>query len=111
MDEVVNFLIGLGFNGLLIFVLLSLNNKMNSHKKRLSLLSLISTIIFAIIPTIGFKVDNDLGYYYFGFPAEGLVYRGGWVLTFSSLGLIFNFFFFYCVFKLILKLWKTPDNI
>ncbi|QBP41960.1 hypothetical protein [Paenisporosarcina antarctica] len=108
MEKVIAFLLGVGFNALIIIVLLSLNGKINYHKIRLSILSLISTIIFTIIPTIGYRVDKDLGDYHFGFPAEGLVYRGGLDLTVSSFGLIFNFFFFYWIFKLILVLWKAP---
>jgi hypothetical protein len=94
--------------GLIVLVLVSLlspKNKMTSTKKKLYLLSLISTVVFALIPTIGYQVDSN-GYHYFGFPAEGFVYRGG-VFTFSSLGLFFNFFLFYCFFKLLLKLWKA----
>lgn len=56
-------------------------------KKRLTILSLFSTIIFTIIPTIGYRVEKDLGAYYFGFPADGFVYRSGGDLTFASLGL------------------------
>ena len=95
--------------GLIVLVLVSLlnrKNKMTSTKKKLYLLSLISTVIFALIPTIGYQVDSN-GYHYFGFPAEGFVYRGGWVFTFSSLGLIFNFFLFYWFFKLLLYLWRA----
>jgi hypothetical protein len=95
--------------GLIVLVLVSLlspKNKMTSTKKKLYLLSLISTVVFALIPTIGYQVDSN-GYHYFGFPAEGFVYRGGGVFIFSSLGLFFNFFLFYCFFKLLLKLWKA----
>ncbi|TDL60087.1 hypothetical protein E2R56_31445 [Rhodococcus qingshengii] len=105
MFDVINLLLGLVVNGLVIAVLLNIN-KMNSQKIKLSILSLISTIIIAIIPILGYRVDNDFGHYYFGFPADALVYRGGWLFTFASFGLIFNFFFFYWIFKLILKIWK-----
>jgi len=86
--------------------LLSQKNKMNSTKKKLYLLSLISTVIFAFIPTGGYQVDSN-GYLYFGFPAESFVYRGGLVCTFSSFGLLFNFFLFYWFFKLLLYLWRV----
>lgn len=95
--------------GLIVLVLVSSfspKNKMSSSKKKLYLLSLISTVVFALIPTIGYQVDSN-GYHYFGFPAEGFVYRGGWVFTFSSLGLFFNFFLFYWFFKLLLYLWRV----
>lgn len=101
------------FFGLIVLVfvfvltrLLSPKNKMNSTKKNLYLLSLISTVIFAFIPTGGYQVDSN-GYLYFGFPAESFVYRGGLVFTFSSLGLLFNFFLFYWFFKLLLYLWRV----
>ena len=87
------FIITLWINCISISQLVKPKNKMTSTKKKLYLLSLISTVIFALIPTIGYQVDSN-GYHYFGFPAEGFVYRGGWVFTFSSLGLIFNFFLF-----------------
>ena len=92
-----------------VFVLASLlspKNKMNSTKKKLYLLSLISTVIFAFIPTGGYQVDSN-GYLYFGFPAESFVYRGGLVFTFSSLGLLFNFFLLYWFFKQLLYLWRV----
>jgi hypothetical protein len=82
--------------GLIVLVLASLlspKNKMNSAKKKLFLLSFISTIIFAFLPTVGYQVDSD-GNNRFGFPAEGVVYRGGSAFTYSSLGLLFNFFCF-----------------
>ncbi|WP_291759570.1 hypothetical protein [Lysinibacillus sp. UBA5990] len=101
------------FLGLIVLILvfglaglLSPQNKMNSSKKKVYLLSLISTVIFAFIPTGGYQVDSN-GYLYFGFPAESFVYRGGLVFTFSSLGLLFNFFLFYWFFKLLLYLWRV----
>ncbi|WP_369435990.1 hypothetical protein [Lysinibacillus fusiformis] len=91
---------------LVLVSLLSPKNKITSTKKKLYILSLISTVIFALIPTIGYQVDSN-GYHYFGFPAEGFVYRGGLVFSFSSLGLLFNFFLFYWFFKLLLYLWRV----
>ncbi|MBV7505013.1 hypothetical protein KW850_07050 [Bacillus sp. sid0103] len=108
MEKVLAFLFRIGLNALIILALLSLNGKINPHKKRLSILSLISTFIFTFIPTIVNRVDKDLWEFNLCFPAEGFVYRGGWDLTFVSFGFIFNFFFFYWVLKLILKLWKEP---
>ena len=102
----VNLLLLFGLIVLVLVSLLSPKNKMNSTKKKLYLLSLISTVIFALIPTIGYQVDGN-GNHFFGFPAEGFVYRGGWVFTFSSLGLLFNFFLFYWFFKLLLYLWRV----
>ncbi|KAA0542762.1 hypothetical protein FZW96_21145 [Bacillus sp. BGMRC 2118] len=90
----------------MLVTLLSPKIKMPSTKKKLYLLSLISTIIFALIPTIGYQVDSH-GYHYFGFPAEGFVYRGGLVFTFSSLGLFFDFFLFYWFYKLLLYLLRA----
>ncbi|MDN3015673.1 hypothetical protein PH210_05550 [Paenibacillus sp. BSR1-1] len=76
MLNVIAFILGLGSNALIIFALLSLKGKTIGIKKRLSILSLFTIIIFALIQAIGYRVDNDFGSYYFGFPAEGLVYRG-----------------------------------
>ncbi|WHY69470.1 hypothetical protein [Neobacillus sp. SuZ13] len=103
MEKVISFLFGIAMNALIIMALLSLNGKINRQKKWLSILSLISTIIFSFIPTTGTRVDKDLWEYHLGFPAEGFIYRGGWDINFSSLGFIYNFFFFYWVFKFILK--------
>src|SRR4051794_27124043 len=108
VEEMLAFLFGIVLNGLIIMALLSLNGKINRHKKWLSIISLISTIIFTFIPTMVNRVDKDLKEFHLGLPAEGFVYRGGWDLSFSSFGFIFNFFFFYWVFKLILKLRKAP---
>jgi hypothetical protein len=110
MEQLLNavtFLLVLGFNASLIFALLSFKGKIIGIKKLISILSLFSTIIFAIIPTIGYRIEKDSGAYYFGFPADAFVYRGGGQLTFASFGLLFNFFFFYWIFKLILKIWKV----
>ncbi len=95
--------------GLIVLVLVSLlspKNKMTSTKKKLYILSLISTVIFAFIPAVGYQVDNN-GYHHFGFPAESFVNRGGWVFTFSSFGLLLNFFLFYWFFKLLIYLWRV----
>lgn len=105
-ERVFDLIIGIGFNALIILVLLSLKGKIDLQKKRLSILSLISTIIFTIIPTIGYRADKDSSSYYFGFPADGFFYRDGGDLTIASLGLSFNFFFYYWIFKLIWKIWK-----
>ncbi|MED3554301.1 hypothetical protein [Cytobacillus praedii] len=102
----VNLLLLFGLIILVLVSLLSAKNKMIPIKKMLYLSSLISTVILALISTIGYQVDSN-GYQYFGFPAEDFVYRGGGVFTFSSLGLFFNFFLSYCFFKLLLKLWKA----
>ncbi|MEH7159355.1 hypothetical protein [Neobacillus drentensis] len=107
LEGVLDFLFGISMNALIIMALLSLYGKINRDKKWLSILSLISTIIFSFIPTIDNQVDKDLWEYHLGFPAEGFVYRDGWDLTFSSLGFIYNFFFFNWVFKIILKLKKA----
>lgn len=107
MEKVLAFLFEIALNALIIMALLSLNGKINRHKKWLSIFSLISTIIFSFIPTIVNRVDKDLWEDHLGLPAESFLYRGGWDLNFSSFGFIFNFFFFYWVFKLILKLRKA----
>lgn len=106
--EMVNLSLLLGLF-VLVLVLVSLfspKNKMTSTKKKLYILSLILTVIFAFIPTSGYLVDSN-GYQSFGFPAESFVYRGGWVFTFSSFGLLLNFFLFYWFFKLLLYLWRV----
>ncbi|MEH7418833.1 hypothetical protein V7266_26735 [Neobacillus drentensis] len=105
--NVIVFILELGLNAVLICVLLSLNGKIMGIKKRLAILSLFSINISTIIPTIGYRVEKDSGAYYFGFPADGFVYRGGGDLTFASLGLLFNFFFFYWIYKIILIIWKA----
>ena len=107
MFEIMAFLIALAFNVLIIAIFLNSKDKMDTRKKGLCLLSLLAMILTSTIPTIGYRVDSNFGYVYLGFPAEMLVYRGDWVLTFASLGLIFNFFFYYWCFKLILKILKV----
>jgi len=102
----VNLLLLLVLFVLVLVSLLSPKNKMTSTKKKLYILSLILTVIFAFISTSGYQVDSN-GYQSFGFPAESFVYRGGWVFTFSSFGLLLNFFLFYWFFKLLLYLWRV----
>jgi hypothetical protein len=102
--KVIAFLLGIGLNAILIISLLSLKGKIIGTKKWISILSLFSTIIFTTIPTIGYRVEKDSGAYYFGFPADGIVYRGGWDVTFDSLGLLFNFFFFYLIYHFVRKI-------
>ncbi|WP_316572712.1 hypothetical protein [Neobacillus sp. YIM B06451] len=106
IEEMPNVLLLFGLIVLVLFSLLSPKNKMTSTKKNLYLLSLISTIFFALIPEIGYQVRGN-GVIYFGFPAEAFEYRGVGVSTFRLLGLIFNFLLFYWFFKLLLKLWKA----
>ncbi|MCS0824796.1 hypothetical protein NX029_12510 [Cytobacillus firmus] len=104
MSDALTLLMGFLVNGLIIAALLNIK-KMNSQKVKLAILSLISIIIIAIIPDLGYRLDNDFGYYYFGFPADALVYQGGSFITLESFGLVFNFFFIYSIFKLIHKFW------
>ncbi|MFC5735446.1 hypothetical protein [Cytobacillus gottheilii] len=104
MSDALTLLIGFLVNGLIIAILLNIK-KMNSQKVKLTILSIIFIPIIAIIPDLGYRMDNDFGYYYFGFPADALVYRGGSLYTLESLGLAFNFFFFYWILKLIYKSW------
>ncbi|MBU8769435.1 hypothetical protein [Cytobacillus oceanisediminis] len=104
MSDTLPLLMGFLLNGLIIAVLLNIK-KMNSQKVKLSILSLTSIIIIAIIPDLGYRLDNDYGYYYFGFPADALVYRGVSLITLESFGLVFNFFFFYWIFNPIHKFW------
>lgn len=104
MSDALALLMGFLFNALIIAVLLNIK-KMNSQKVKLTILSFISLIIIPIILDLGYRLDNDFGYYYFGFPADALVYRGGSLISLESFGLVFNFFFFYWIFKLIHKFW------
>ncbi|WP_316568751.1 hypothetical protein [Neobacillus sp. YIM B06451] len=104
--EMLNLLLLIGLIVLVFFSLLSPKNKMTSTKKNLYLFSLFSTIIFALLPKIGYHVHSN-GIIYFGFPAEAFEYHGVGVSTFKPLGLIFNFFLFYWFFKLLLKLWQA----
>lgn len=77
---------------------------MNKLKVKITILSSIVTIIVAILPGIGYRVDNNN--YIFGFPADALYYEGDWLFSLGSFGLAFNFFFFYWTFKLINKAWR-----
>ncbi|OCA83434.1 hypothetical protein [Bacillus sp. FJAT-27986] len=99
----IDLIIGLLINGLVIVAFLN-NNKFNAQKLKLSIVSLISTIIVVVVPTLGYRFDKSIGDYYFGFPADILVYHGGMLFSLVSFGFLFNFFFFYWVFKLIVKL-------
>jgi len=107
MFEIIIFLIAVAFYVLVIAIFLNRKNKMDSKKVVLCLLSLLTIILISLTPNIGYRIDSNFGYVYVGFPAEMLVYRGDWVLTFTSFGLIFNFFFFYWSYKLILKISKV----
>ncbi|MED4036035.1 hypothetical protein [Niallia taxi] len=103
MDELLSLLMGLFFNVILIIVLLNIK-KMNKLKVKITILSSIATIIIAIIPGIGYRVDNNN--YIFGYPADAFYYEGDWLFSLGSFGLAFNFFFFYWTFKLINKAWR-----
>jgi hypothetical protein len=99
----IDLVIGLLVNGLVIVAFLNIN-KFNAHKVKLSIVSLISTVIVAIVPTIGYRFYESLGNHYIGFPADILVYHGGMLFSLVSFGFLFNFFCFYWIFKLIVKL-------
>ena len=106
----IGLILGLLINGLIIIAFLNIN-KFNAQKVKLSMVSLLSTIIVAVVPTIGYRFDNSLGKYYFGFPADMVVYHGGLLFSSVSFGFLFNFFFFYWMYKLIIKigvaLWQS----
>ncbi|MCE4048677.1 hypothetical protein [Bacillus sp. Au-Bac7] len=96
----IDLIIGLLINGLAIVAFLILN-KFNAKKVKLSIVSFISTIIFAVVPSVGHRFEKSFGDYYFGFPADIPVYHGGMLFSVISFGLLFNF---YWMFKLIVKL-------
>lgn len=91
-------IIGLLVNSLLIYTFLHIN-KFNPKKVKLTIISTIATIITAVIPALGY--EQRMGSYYFGYPADILAYHGDMLVSFVSFGLLFNFFFFYWLFKLI----------
>ncbi len=99
----IDMVVGLLINMLAIVAFLNIN-KFTAQKAKLTLVSLISTIIVAVVPGIGYRFDKSLGYYSFGFPADVLVYHGEMLYSVISFGLLANFFFFYWMFKLIVKL-------
>lgn len=103
MISLISLIFGLLINGVVIVAFLNIN-KFNAQKVKLSTLSLLSTIIVAVVPSIGYRFDKSFGAYYFGFPADILVYHGGLQFSLVSFGLLFNFFFFYWMFKLIIKI-------
>ena len=94
----VHLIIGLLINSLLIYTFLHIN-KFNLEKVKLTIISTIATIITAVIPALGY--EQRMGVHYFGFPADILAYSGDMLFSFVSFGLLFNFFFFYWLFKLI----------
>ncbi|PGZ97394.1 hypothetical protein COE51_13930 [Bacillus pseudomycoides] len=98
---VILFFLGIVFS--ITFHVLS-HRKVDSTKKKLYFLSLFFAIVFAFIPTIG---QNDVDFFHFGIPAENFIYYGRWDFWFNPLGFFFNFFLFYWVFKLILKIWRS----
>ena len=102
-ESLISLIFGLLINGYVIIAFLTIN-KFNAQKVTLSTLSLLSTIIVAVVPSIGYRFDKSFGAYYFGFPADILAYHGGWQFSLVSFGLLFNFFFFYWMFKLIIKI-------
>ena len=71
---------------------------MLNNKKKLFLLSLIAAIIISFIPGIGIRIEGTSRF--FGFPAQWLVYYGGFRFSFPILGLLLNFFIFYFIFYL-----------
>lgn len=98
----INSIIGLLINVLFIIAFLNIN-KFNAQKVNLSIGSLISTIIISVIPSLGYRFDKSFGDYYFGFPADVLIYHGDMRFSVVSFGFLFNYFFFYWMFKLIVK--------
>ncbi|WP_084034621.1 hypothetical protein [Anaerobacillus alkalilacustris] len=76
MAVAISTIINLGVISLVVTLLLP---RKDQTKKKLYILSLVAAFLFAIIPTVGYRIENYIGwsYCYFGFPAEILVYRGG----------------------------------
>ncbi|WP_034333026.1 hypothetical protein, partial [Bacillus sp. J37] len=79
-------------------------------RKSLYLFSLLATIIFTFIPIIGIREEGN--YLYFGFPAQWLGYYGDFQFSFEPLGLLLDYFVFFVVVILIVKLFKgkTKDD-
>ena len=100
---VFDLIIGLLINSLAIYAFLSIK-KFNAQKIKLSILSAITTIIVAIVPGLGYQIDKSLGDYYFGYPADVIVYHGKMTFSLGSFGLLFNFFLIYWIYKLLSKL-------
>ncbi len=73
----------------------------NHHKKIIALLLTFTTSFIAI----GTRTDGM--YTYYGFPADWLGYHGGGQYSFQILGLILNYFIFYLLVILIIKLMIT----
>ncbi|MCL9635870.1 hypothetical protein P4629_10525 [Priestia aryabhattai] len=78
--------------------------KKKSGLKSFWSLSIIATIIFAFIPKVGIRIEGH--YYYFGFPANCLIYYKGPRLTPDIIGIVFNIAFFYFVFFILNKIFN-----
>ncbi|MDF2086458.1 hypothetical protein P2R40_24050 [Bacillus pseudomycoides] len=92
---------------LITYCLLRDKKRMDSTKNKLYFISLIFAIVFALIPTTGLNNGEFLS---LGIPAENSLYNDGEIGRFNLLGFIINFFVFYWVFKLILKVWRFLVN-
>ncbi|MGG3640029.1 hypothetical protein [Bacillus gobiensis] len=72
--------------------------------KKIHYLSLITVVIFSLVPRIGIQIEGT--HYFFGFPAQWLAYYGGWLISFKVWNLLFDFFVFYFAFIILKKLGK-----
>ncbi|MFS0634813.1 hypothetical protein AB1K84_02815 [Mesobacillus foraminis] len=108
-DGIFSILFLIGLVVLALINIFSTKYKMKSSKKKLHLLSLISAILFAFIPGIGYRITN--GTHYIGYPAEIIDYHGEWIAGVNMFGIFFNYFFYYLLFagvRKILKGFKVP---
>ncbi|RAS90856.1 hypothetical protein A3863_07695 (plasmid) [Priestia endophytica] len=82
-----------------------------NSKKTVYYLSFIATIIFSFTPKIGIRVANEVFQtYYFGFPTQWLGYHEGGQFSFQVFNLLFNFFVFYFLFRIVMKILKSLKN-
>ncbi|WP_423407683.1 hypothetical protein AABM38_18370 [Heyndrickxia sp. MSNUG] len=71
-------------------------------KKKLRYTSLVCALVFSFLPTVGLVNGTQK----FGIPAQTLALHEGFGFDFNPIALVLNFFFFYAMFLIALKLWK-----
>ncbi|WP_078555280.1 hypothetical protein [Bacillus alkalicellulosilyticus] len=90
---------------LLVIIVLTIHfiRKAKSHKT-IRWMSFIFTITLGAIPTT--EHLGILNKVQFGFPAEVISFYGRFNISLNLFGYIFNFFFFYWILRLIVKVWR-----
>ncbi|MBE6184258.1 hypothetical protein [Heyndrickxia ginsengihumi] len=73
-------------------------------KRNLLILSVMITVITAMIPNLGMKVIGE--YHHYGCPAEVLSYASNWRIGFSLWNFLFNIVFYYFTLRILMIIIK-----